>query len=230
LIVATVLITGANRGIGLEFVRQYAAAGWSVIAACRLPNQATALRAIAGEVRMTALDVADAAQVAALADELKDQPIDVLINNAGISGTSGRELAEIDVDDWLHVMRVNVAAPILVASALLDNLRRGRRRQVIFISSTAGSIARNTGVGGGYVYRSSKAALNMAVRSFANDLTGEGITAVAIHPGWVRTDMGGERADLSVEDSVKGMRVVIEGLVPSQTGAFLAYDGAVLPW
>jgi len=236
----TALITGANRGLGLEFARQYAREGWRVMACARSPD-APALRALAEEsgsrVSVHALDVTDGAAVAALAVALSGQPVDVLLNVAGVIG-GGREPAAgggrqrfgaQDYEDWKHVLDVNVLGPMRMAEAFIGHLEAGEQKKIVSLTSRMGSIADNTS-GGYYVYRSSKAALNAVVKSLAIDLAPRGIIAVPIHPGWVRTDMGGPSAPLSVEDSAAGIREVIAGLAPADSGRFLRHDGSELPW
>jgi NAD(P)-dependent dehydrogenase (short-subunit alcohol dehydrogenase family) len=224
----TVLITGANRGIGLEFARSFAADGWTVHACCRQPDKAPGLKALAGEVAVHRLDVTDGLQVAGLARELADQPIDLLLNNAGIYGPR-TGFGETDYDAWAPVFRVNTMAPLRMAERFVAQVARSERRLIVNISSRMGSIGDNAG-GGGYIYRSSKAALNMVVKSLSVDLAGRGIAVVAFHPGWVRTDMGGHEAAIAAAESVAGMRAVIERLGPADNGKFFNYDGAEIPW
>lgn len=224
----TVMITGANRGLGLEFAREYAADGWTVIATCRDPAKASELKAAGGTIEVHALDVADFPAIDRLAEKLKGRPIDVLINNAGVMGTE-RRLGELDGEGWLATLRVNSVAPILVAQAFLTNVRAGADKKAVFITSLMGSITDNTS-GGYYDYRSSKAALNAAVKSFAIDTAPDGITAVVMHPGWVKTDMGGPNAPVARATSIGGMRKVIARLKLGDSGRFFNYDGKELPW
>lgn len=224
----SVLITGANRGIGLEFARSFAADGWRVYACCRIPEKAKKLKAIEGDVQRHRMDVTDGLQVANLARDLTGVSIDLLINNAGIYGPrDGSD--EIDFDKWGEVFQVNAIAPLRVARRMLEKVARSERKQIVNISSRMGSIGENTS-GGQYIYRSSKAALNMVVKSLAVDLAGRGITVVAFHPGWVRTDMGGAGAAITPEASVAGMRRVIHGLTTADSGKFFNYDGSEIPW
>lgn len=223
----TVLITGANRGIGLELARQYAADGWRVLATCRAPGAAADLAAVQGDVAILRLAVDDPASIEAVAAELKGQPVDVLFNNAGIN----RRVASIDSVDyaaWAESMVTNLFGPIRVAAALKDNVLASDRKVMAFVSSKMGSIAENGG--GSIVYRSSKTALNMAVSCLAKELGGRGAVAVLFHPGHVRTDMGGAGAPVTPADSAAGMRKVIAGLTPADNGAFRNFDGATLPW
>ena len=223
----TLLVTGAHRGLGLEFARQYQAAGWKVIGTAREPQTASELKALG--VRVEALDVASAESVAALAQRLADVPIDLLINNAGVSGSGGKPLQEVDLAEYERVMAVNAIGPVRVTQALLPNLRAGRGRQIVSITSILGSITGNTG-GGFWGYRESKAALDMFVRSLAAELKAEGFVCIAMHPGWVKTDMGGPDAELTPEQSIAGMRKVIDGLKAADTGSFFQHDGATVPW
>ncbi|MBL8644696.1 MAG: SDR family oxidoreductase [Rhodospirillaceae bacterium] len=228
----TVLITGSSRGIGLEFTRAYAAKGWQVLATCRKPVQADALQALAAahkNISLHALDVADEASITALAAALQGQPIDLLINNAGIGG-AGVELGALDLNRWRTLFDTNVLGPAKLTDLLLPNLLAGNGRMVVSISSTLGSIARSSG--GNYAYRSTKAALNMTMRSMALDLAPRGIVSVLMSPGIVDTDFtrGGRMPKIPVGDSVAGMMRVIEGLKPEQAGQFLRYSGETVEW
>ena len=230
----SILITGANRGLGLAFAKQYAAAGWRVYAAARAPADADTLNAVAatteGRVTVHALDVGDADSVAALAAELDGRPLDVLLNNAGIYLDKGRGFGKTDYDDWLETLRINSLAPLRMVEALIGNVASSERKQIVCISSQMGSMADNTTSGGAYLYRSSKAALNAVVRSLAVDLAERGVTVMAFHPGWVSTDMGGHEAPVTPAVSVHGMREVIERLTPADSGSFKDYLGAEIPW
>lgn len=221
----TILITGANRGLGLEFARQYAADGGSVIATCREPGEADELAAIEG-VRVETLDMADRAAVATFPDRIGDAKLDLFIANAGVMGgrgTMGPDYAEA----WLETLAVNTVAPVLLAHALKDRLAASAK--AVAITSRMGSIADNDS-GGAYAYRSSKAALNAAWRSLALDWKSDGIAAAVLHPGWVRTRMGGPNGLIDPEESVAGMRRVIAGLTVEESGGFFNYDGARIPW
>lgn len=224
----TVLITGANRGIGLELARQYAADGWRVLATCRDPDNAADLAAVKGDVTVHRLDVNDPAGVETLAKALKGQSIDVLFNNAGVIGKRGPSIADVDYDIWAGTMATNVFGPIRVAWALRDNVVASTLKVMAFTSSKMGSIAQCAG--GNVIYRSSKAALNMAVVCLAKEMESQGVTAVMFHPGHVRTDMGGPSAPVMAPASAAGMRKVVAGLVPGDNGTFWNYDGAPLPW
>jgi len=225
----SVLITGANRGLGLEFTRQYAADGWRVFAACRDPAGARDLAAVEGDVSAETLDVDDGLQVAALANKLSGQPIDVLINNAGIYGPKGVTRDTVVYDAWGQVFRTNAMSPLAVSAAFAANVAQGGQKKIITLSSIMGSIAENDS-SGDFIYRSSKAAVNAVMKSLAGDLKSEGITVAVLHPGWVRTDMGGPDAAIEAPESVTGMRAVIAGLKESDSGRFLNYDGTEIPW
>jgi NAD(P)-dependent dehydrogenase (short-subunit alcohol dehydrogenase family) len=223
------VVTGANRGIGFEFVRQMIARGDDVVAGVRRPDRADSLRALAAErLRILTLDVADPASVVAFARELGDEPVDLLINNAGIVGDRG-ELTSLDAEDLSRTFLVNAVGPVLVTRALLPNLRRGQARKVVHLSSGMGSIGDNTS-GGSYGYRMSKAALNMASRNLAHDLKLDGIMSVVLNPGWVQTDMGGPDATLPVGESVRRMLGIIDKLTIERTGQFLNHTGEPYEW
>lgn len=221
----TVLITGANRGLGLEFARQLQAAGASVIGTARKPHEARDLKALG--VRVEQLDVADDRSVAALAERLEGAAVDVLLNNAGIFPTRAG-FAKESVADARRAFEVNTLGPMRVTQALLPNLRAGERKLVMNMSSGLGSITNTRGGMAGY--RMSKAALNMQTRVEAGDLRGEGFIFVAMSPGWVRTDMGGPNATLSPAESVRGMLAILAGLTAADSGRFFNYDGQELPW
>jgi NAD(P)-dependent dehydrogenase (short-subunit alcohol dehydrogenase family) len=223
-----VVITGASRGLGLEFARQYAADGWRVHACCRTPAAADALAALAGDVSIHALDVTDGKAIAALARDLAGEAVDILINNAGVLGRQ-QSLGQIDYLRWEEMMRTNTLAPVAVTEALLPALGRAGAAKVALITSRMGSIADNTS-GGFYAYRASKAALNAVGRSLALDLADKGITVLLLHPGWVRTDMGGPEGLIDAPQSVAGLRHLITAAKPGDSGSFTAYDGRALPW
>ena len=194
---AAVLITGANRGLGFEFARQYSTDGWRVLAACRNPATASELRRLAqdrsGRLNVVAMDVTDAESVKNAAKQLKDVAIDVLINSAGIAGVPGQKTGNVDYDSWAQVLNVNTMGPLRVLESFSDHIVGSERRLVVTITSGMGSLTENTS-GGSIAYRSSKAAVNMVMRSAAIDLAPSGITCVLVNPGWVRTDMGSPKA------------------------------------
>jgi len=235
----TTLITGASRGIGLEFCRQYAAEGWRVIACCRHPEKSDLLKKLAalypGQIKIYALDVADHVQIERLAKVLDDESpatgsIDLLINNAGIYPDSGKKgFGHTDYAEWMQAFRINTMAPLKMAETFARQIARSKQKTIVTITSKMGSIADNGG-GGSYLYRTSKAAVNMVVKSLAIDLKPSGITAVVFHPGWVKTDMGGPGALISAKQSVSGIRQVIDRLTLDDSGKFFGYDGQVIPW
>jgi NAD(P)-dependent dehydrogenase (short-subunit alcohol dehydrogenase family) len=212
----SVLITGTSRGLGKELARQYAADGWKVIGTER------------GEQAEYPLDLRDREQVSHLAKNLKGEPIDLLLCNAGISGKKGMAPGSFDFESWEEVLRVNLLGPAALAEALLDNVAASGRRTIAMMSSRLGSIAESSGMT--LPYATSKAALNMLVKGLAATLAARGIIVVSLSPGWVRTDMGGEQAPLSPEKSVQGLRQVLAGLKKADSGKFLSHDGSEIPW
>eukprot|EP00873_Tetraselmis_striata_P011296 jgi/Tetstr1/431560/TSEL_002212.t1 len=228
----TLLITGASRGIGLETVRRFLDdPDWQVIATCRDPGAASDLRALQARhgtrLELHALDVGDGDAVARLADALAGRPVDVLLNNAGVMGAH-QSLEDLDFDGWLAEFNVNTLGPMRLALALRPNLTLSRNPRIVTISSQMGSMARPRG--GSYAYRSSKAAVNKAMQGLALDLADEGICVVVVHPGWVRTDMGGGGADISVEESAAGIYRLTRDLMLADSGRFLTYRGEDHPW
>lgn len=222
----TVLITGANRGIGLEYARQFAAKGYHVIGTVRDPADAKELAAVAD--RVEPLDVTDPASVAALAQRLHGVPIDILVNNAGVFDRKDVTIDKVDFVMMEQTLAVNTLGPLRVTQALLPNLRAGKRRTIVNMSSQLGSITDSNGRW--YAYRASKAALNQINKTLSAELAPEGFTCVVLHPGWVRTDMGGAGATYSPEESVAGLIAVIEKLGPTETGRFYDFKGTPIPW
>jgi NAD(P)-dependent dehydrogenase (short-subunit alcohol dehydrogenase family) len=225
----SVLISGASRGLGLEFARQYAADGWQVHATCRDPDNAPALRGLAGDVVIHKLEATEKDSLDALAQAVKPLALDVLIANAGVTGPRDMTPELVDRESWIETFAVNTIAPLALAGALRRNLEKGQQKKVLAMSSRLGSMASNES-GGLYIYRSSKAALNAAWKSLAIEWRGAGMICVVLHPGWVATDMGGPSADLQPPVSVTGLRGVIAGLAPEDNGKFFSYDGATVPW
>ncbi len=226
----TVLITGANRGIGLEFTKQYALDGWHVFACCREPQSASALQAIAStnnNVQTLALDVGDFAQIDALALQLKRESIDLLLNNAGVYPSSS--FGNTDYSAWADGFKTNSMAPLKMVEAFVQQISRSQHKKIATLSSKMGSIDDNTS-GESYSYRTSKTAVNMVMKSLSIDLKPYGISVVTLHPGWVKTDMGGSNALINSQTSVSGMRKVIADLNLSSTGKFIAYDGKAINW
>ena len=234
----TVLVTGASRGIGLEFVRQYAEQGWSVLACCRNPGSARELQHLASAreaVHVHALDVSDLAAIDELAGELFGRSIDVLLNNAGLYGPRpgvdhdpGQLFGHMDYSKWQQLFAVNTLAPFKMAEAFVEHVAASEQKKIVSLTSRMASIAESSG--SFHAYRTTKAALNMAMTSLARDLAPRGIRIGLYSPGWVRTDMGGSKAPLAVKDSVRGLRQRIAELSVANSGAFLSYDGKPLPW
>lgn len=230
----TVLITGSNRGLGLEWARQYNQEGWRVYATCRQPQQAEELNQLAqsaSNVSVHQLDVTIPEQVSALARELDGTSVDVLINNAGVYHERwGKDkLGQINYNDWLDTFDVNTLGTVRVSEALIRNVAQSQRRLIVSITSHMGSIA-DISSGNDYAYRSSKTAVNAAMKGLSYEVASHGVGVLLLHPGWVRTRMGGESAPLSAQESITGMRQIIEGFQPSDSGRFYRYDGSEIPW
>lgn len=229
---AVYLITGTNRGIGVELVRQSLAQGHEVIATAREPQSVTVLTDLASQnkaLTLLPLDLGSESSIAALAAKLEDRPVDVLINNAGMYGPRDADFGSLRAEDWLQVLNINLIAPVLLTRALMPNLLLGTERRIAFLSSKMGSIGDN-GSGGAYIYRTAKSALNQAVKSLAVDLQPEQFIVLSLHPGWVRTDMGGPNGLIDTETSAKGLLSVIQQARPVDSGAFIAYDNTRIPW
>jgi NAD(P)-dependent dehydrogenase (short-subunit alcohol dehydrogenase family) len=224
----TMIVTGASRGIGLEMCRVLATRGDRVIATARATTPALAELASAHGVEVMELEVTDAGSIKALAKRLSGRPIDALINNAGVSSTA-KSISELTMEELQRVFAINASAPMLVAAALLPNLRLGARKVVMNISSQLASIANNKG-GSTYPYRASKTALNQLTVCMANELRADGFCCVCVHPGWVKTDMGGPNAPLLPPESAGYLIRLLDGLTPAKSGSFLNYDGATMPW
>ncbi len=221
----TTLITGANRGIGLALVREFQKHGHDVIATAREPAASAELKATGAELH--ALDVSDAASIKALAEKLKGRALDFLINNAGLGDRA--DMPRLDYDRFEELLRVNTIAPIRVLDALTPNLAAGKQKVAAALSSQLGSIE-NTNMGFGLAYRVSKAGLNMGLRTAAHTLAEKGITLLALHPGWVKTDMGGEAAPVLPADSAAGLYKVITTAGPAKELRFFDFEGKTLPW
>jgi NAD(P)-dependent dehydrogenase (short-subunit alcohol dehydrogenase family) len=229
----TVLITGANRGIGLEHARRYAERGARVFATARIPQEADELADLAkrhgDQVDVLAYDAADPDAPQALKERIGPEPLDLMFANAGAMGSRRQTFGDVDADAVLALIHVNALAPLKLAEALADNVAQSDRKIMAFQTSLMGSIADN-GSGGAYAYRLSKVALNMVGKGVANDLRGRGIMSVLLHPGWVRTRMGGPSGKVSVEECVEGQQRILDALTPEQSGRFFNYDGRELPW
>jgi NAD(P)-dependent dehydrogenase (short-subunit alcohol dehydrogenase family) len=235
---ATVLVTGANRGLGLEFARQYAAEGGNVLATARQLGKNEELEKLAAahsNLTLHALDITDDESVQDLADSLDGKPVDVLILNSGVYPREGQKIGQIDYEGWRKAFETNVLGTVRVIEALLENVGASERKQIAAISTSMASLR---GVQGGsvahagtsYQYRSTKTALNMAMSVLATELAPRGISVVMFDPGWVKTDMGGPHAQLTPSESIAGMRKVLAGHAMEISGKFLGHDGSLRPW
>ena len=229
----TILVTGTNRGLGLEFVKQFLDDGWQVLACCRKPEVATDLLQVLtdhpDQLSLFPLDVSDLAAIQTLAAQLEGQSIDLLLNNAGIYGSNRHNFSNVDYTSWQQVFMVNAMAPMRMAESFVEHVAKSQKKKMVFMSSKMGSQGDNSS-GGSYLYRSSKSALNAVVKSLSHDLVSRGISTLALHPGWVHTDMGGPHALIDVEESVQGLRRAIQGLSVGTTGRFIDYAGNEIPW
>lgn len=229
---ATYFITGCNRGLGLEMAQQLVQRGERVIATCRdiaIASDLTELALRSQGLSLIEMDMASFESMTEAVALLNEEPIDVFINNAGIYGPRDANFGNVAGDDMALVLHVNAIAPLQLTQLLIPRLRTGKGKKLAFVSSKMGSIADN-GRGGSYIYRCSKTALNSVVKTLAVDLAEEGFIAAALHPGWVRTDMGGPNGLIDAEESVRGMLQVIDALTPATTGEFINYNGAAIPW
>ncbi len=228
----TIMITGANRGIGLELSEQFAADGWAVLACCRNPVEAEALQALAGQysaIEIHRLEMTDYARMTALSEQLGGRAIDVLLSNAGIYGPRGHGFGEVDATEWRQVLEVNSIAPMMLVQAFVEQVAASQRKLVAVVSSKMGSITDN-GSGGSYIYRSSKTTVNQVVKCLSIDLAPRNISVLTLHPGWVQTDMGGANAEISVAESAGGLKRILQSAGLAQSGQFLEYDGNLISW
>jgi len=229
----SILITGANRGLGLGFSSYYAEQGWRVFACCRLPETAHALQALAAthpNLTLHSLDVSDFAQIEQLATTLQNETVDVLLANAGVYfDKQDSVFGQLDYAEWELSLRINTLAPVKLAEAFLPHLLKSPNPLIAPLSSLMGSMADNSS-GGSVLYRSSKAALNAAMKSLAIDLRPQNIGVLILHPGWVKTEMGGENAPTAIEESIAGMGQVIANFSMAETGCFIDFRGKHLPW
>jgi len=228
----SILITGTNRGIGLEFVKHYIKNNEKVIATCRNRNSAKDLLELentTNNLSLVELDVSNPNSINNFTSKIAGLPIDTFISNAGVSGPKNIEFGNFDAKEWLDVFNVNTIAPLLITQKILKNLRLGKDKKLAFISSKVGSIEDNTS-GGMYIYRTSKTALNQVIKSLSIDFKEDNFIVVALHPGWVQTDMGGPNALIDTKTSVKGLIEVIDNLTPKNSGKFYNYDGSPIPW
>ena len=225
----TVLITGTNKGLGLEFVKQFAAEGYQVIACTRKINKKDELHQLQEKfktISICKLDIANFSSIDQFAKLFK-KPIDILINNAGVYPDSS--IDHVDYKAWLDAFKINTLAAFKMTKAFLPHLKKGRLKKIASLTSKMGSIDDNSG-GGEYIYRSSKTALNMVMKSLSIDLKPFDLSVITLHPGWVRTDMGGPNGLIDVDESVAGMKRQIDKLTIRTTGQFIAYDGKKIPW
>lgn len=235
---ATVLVTGANRGLGLEFARQYLAEGWKVIATARDPEKAMELKSLSSSspnLQIRTLDVADDESVEECANDLDGQPIDLLLLNSAIYPRGGSRVGEIDYDGWRDAIETNLFGPLRLIEVLVENVAASERKLIAAISTSMASLraVQGGGVaqsGTAYQYRTSKTALNMAISIVAKELEPRGISAFVVDPGWVKTDMGGAHAQLTPQQSIAGMRKLFERPAAELSGKFLGYDGLTRPW
>ena len=226
----TVLITGTNRGLGLEFAEQYSQLGWKVLACCRDLNNANKLFNLQkkfSSIEILKLDVGNLNDINALSNKLKDRAIDVLINNAGIYRSGS--LGSVDPEAWIESFKINTIAPYILIEAFISQIMKSDLKKIISITSKMGSIDDNTS-GGSYIYRTSKTALNSMMRSLTHDLTSKGVSTLTLHPGWVRTDMGGSNAWINSSESVIGMIKQIKKLSKENSGQYLDYAGKTIKW
>lgn len=229
----TILITGANRGLGLEFCRQYVTKGWTVLACCRNPEQAQALKELQTKffdlIQIHSLDLNDFQSIENLARTLSSVSIDVLLSNAGLYGSDRNRLGDIDYENWGMVLKVNALAALKLAECFLPHVSVSDQKKMVFVSSKMGSLADNTS-GKCYIYRSSKSALNAIVKSLSYDLKPHSVSVMLLHPGWVKTDMGGPNALIDVSESVSKSQTLIEDLSLQKTGQYIEYNGKKIPW
>ena len=227
-----ILITGANRGLGLGFAKKCLKKNVHVLATVRDIKVSKELLALKerfpDNLEIFELDLLKKKAGYTLANFLGDRPIDILINNAGV-GSTNQHFEAVSPKPWLEVLKVNLIAPLMVTQSIINNVKKGSDKKIYFLSSQLGSIGDNAS-GGMYIYRSSKTGLNQVVKSLSVDLKPQGITVVALHPGWVKTDMGGANAPVSIDESIEGMIQVIDTTDIRDTGRFLNYDGKELPW
>jgi NAD(P)-dependent dehydrogenase (short-subunit alcohol dehydrogenase family) len=225
----TVLITGTNRGLGLEFVKQFAIEGYQVIACTRKINKKDELHQLQEKfktISICKLDIANFSSIDQFAKLFK-KPIDILINNAGVYPDSSVD--HVDYKSWLDAFKINTLAAFKMTKAFLPHLKKGQLKKIASLTSKMGSIDDNSG-GGEYIYRSSKTALNMVMKSLSIDLKPYDLSVITLHPGWVRTDMGGPNGLIEVDESVAGMKHQIDKLTIRTSGQFIAYDGKKIPW
>ena len=234
----TVFITGTNKGLGLEFTKQYLNEGWNVIATCRSPTTATDLLSLSkkhpNSLTILSMDLTNEASIEQISEEIKERPIDIFISNAGTatgytSGANLNDFGNVQSEPWVNIFRTNCVAPLLLAQVVHPNILLGSDKKLIFITSKPASITENTG-GALYRNRSSRTALNQVIKSLSIDLYEEGIAVASVSPGWVKTDSGGDGALIDAETSVSGIKKVIEELDMSQTALYCDYKGEAISW
>ena len=227
-----ILITGANRGLGLGFAKKCLKKDEHVLATVRDIKGSEELLALKekfpNNLEIFELDLLKESVGYTLENFLGDRPIDIVINNAGV-GSTNQHFEAVSPKPWLEVLKVNLIAPLIITQSIINNVKKGSDKKIYFLSSQLGSIGDNAS-GGMYIYRSSKTGLNQVVKSLSIDLKPQGITVVSLHPGWVKTDMGGPNAPVSIDESIEGMMQVIDATDIRDTGRFLNYDGKELPW
>ena len=228
-----ILVTGANRGLGLGLVKKFLKNNEKVICTTRNISKSKELilckKKYNDNLEICELELLDKESPNILSNFLGNEPIDLFINNAGVIGHSAQHFKSVSLNHWLDVLKVNLIAPLLITQSIIKNIEKSSERKIYFISSKVGSIEDNKS-GGMYIYRSSKTALNQVVKSLSIDLKPLGISVISLHPGWVRTEMGGPNALISVEESVNGMVDVIYNTSIVNSGEFINYDGTRLPW
>ena len=228
----TIIVTGANRGIGLELVKQYCNRNYQVIGTYRdeaISGELISMSRNLDNLKVHSLDVSSDQSLKDFSSKLGETPVDIFINNAGVYGPRDSSFNNVDEKNWIPVFQTNAIAPLLLTQLIIDNLRNGSQKKLIYITSKMGSIDDNKS-GGAYIYRSSKTALNSVVKSISVDLAKDDMKVALLHPGWVRTDMGGPNGLIDTSASVSGMTKVIDSLSQSDSGCFFNYDGSKIPW
>ncbi len=228
----TLLITGANRGIGLELCKQYLAEGWEVHACCRKPKKANELKTLTEKnknLTIHELDVTNDKQMDKLKKALKNKPVDILLNNAGVHALGASQFGKTDDKAWEEAVAINLIAPMKMMEHFVENVAISDKKIIASMSSKMGSMDDNSS-GGSYAYRATKAALNAVMVSAAHDLRHLDITALILHPGWVRTDMGGPNGEISVQESAQKLRKILDECDITDSGKFFDIDGSIIPW
>ena len=237
---SNIMITGANRGLGLGFAKKFAQNGWNVLAMCRNLDNIDGLNALSKKfsVSINYLDVLDYSSIEESAKTLKDVPIDILLNNAGIQGAIPQNYYNIDYDEWVKVFSTNVMSTMKVSQSFINNIEASKKKLIVNVSSGTSSINQkkiitskpSSDKGELYLYRTSKTALNMISRCMAWELMPRGVAVVLLGPGWVRTRLGGPKAKLSIDESINNCYPLINSWTIKNTGSFYLYDGSKIPW